>query len=317
MDDISLTQEARRGTLRFRLAPGMNIYLRLLLFVILTTAGASVIFRFFWAYGLPVYLMGLWMIMARGVSNARKTPDTSNDRWVVGSAMDLRKIERKVRQSENLPSSALDGMTGWGFLLFLTSGIGCFVVDITLVPESIMMTSPGFWIAFIQATLLITVFYTTMAGTWEPENIIKKRELFVRARDRILDKWKNLQPVVRPMLLLDEGDKDNVTPEDIKLFITFEDAPESFIGVQAQITFNMGQPYLYCVILAKNDFAPIKKFTPKAASKITCERGADKDVLFLVARQTTTRDSGYSTSGEEADHVVDTAMRMAGDILGR
>ncbi|MDH5755101.1 MAG: hypothetical protein OEZ55_00345 [Nitrospinota bacterium] len=316
MANISLSHEVRRGALRFYIWPGMNIYLRLVIFILLVTGGASLMFRYHWAVGAGVFVLGLVFITAHGVSNSRKTPDTSNDRWVVGTAKDLRKIERKVQQGQLAPGSFMDGMTGGGLLTMLAFGLFCAVLDLAIIPEY-LFTENMFTIIFLQGSLLITVFWTTNAMTWEPAVIMSKKDMFIRQRDRVVEKWSALGPVARPMLLLDEGDKDLVTPEDIKLFITFEGAPEDFIGVQAQITFNMNQPYLYCVVLAKDTFRPMKDYNPGSVSKIVFQKGADGAIRYLVVRQYTTRDSGYSTNEKQADHVVDTAMGVVAELLGK
>ena len=314
MSKISLTQESRRGVLKFKFAPGLGIYPRLLLFVLLFTAGSSIMFRYHWAAGAPVFFLALWSIMARGVSNSRTSEDTKKDRWVIGTSKDLRKIERKVKQGRELPSNALSIFSGWGILTFLGISAALAYIDYYFLIYW-MLDDYFFTLLFIEVATLLTIFITASAFNWEPSNIIKKKDYFVREGDLILEKWKDLKPVVRPMLLLDEGDAEMVTPEDIKLFVTFEEAPKDFIGVQAQITYNMGQPYLYCVVLAQQDFAPMKKYKPKSVSKITFEKGSDGKVAYVVVRQTTTRESGYTTSLKESDHVVETAMQVALELI--
>ncbi|MDH5510086.1 MAG: hypothetical protein OEZ32_06980 [Nitrospinota bacterium] len=314
MGRVSLSQEVRRGSLRFYLSPGLNVYLRMAVFIILVTAGASLMFRYHWVAGAPVFLLGLIFIVAHGVSNSRKAPDTSNDRWVVGSAKDLRKIERKVQQARLAPGSFMDGFTGWGFLVMLAFGGFCAILDLAVIPEY-LFASNMFTIIFIQSAMLLTAFFSTNAIAWEPNVIMSKKDLFIRERDRVLERWIALAPVVQPMLLLDEGDNEMVTPEDIKLFITFDGAPKEFIGVQAQISFNMNQPYLYCVILAYDTFGPLNGYTPSPASNIVFEKGSDKKIRYLVVRQYTTKDSGYSTNDKQADRVVDIAMGVAADLL--
>ena len=314
MGKVSLSQEVRRGSLRFYMAPGMNIYLRLALFVFLVTAGASIMFRVHWAPGAVVFLIGLWLVVAHGVTNSRKAPDTSNDRWVVGTAKDLRKIERKVQQGRMAPGSLMDGFTGWGFLAMLAFAGFCAFLDLAMIPEY-LFTSHMYSILFMQGGILVTAFFTTNAVAWEPNVIMSKKDLLIRERDMILEKWGSLAPVARPMLLLDEGDTDLVTPEDIKLFITFDGAPQEFIGVQAQITFNMNKPYLYCVILAHDTFKPMNGYTPSAVSNIVFEKGADKKIRYLVARQRTTRDSGYWTTEKQADRVADATMNVVAGLL--
>ncbi|MDH5638077.1 MAG: hypothetical protein OEZ04_06265, partial [Nitrospinota bacterium] len=262
----------------------------------------------------PVFVLGLSFIVARGVSNSRKAPDTSDDRWVVGSAKDLRKIERKAQQAQLAPGSFMDGFTGWGFVAMLVFIGLCAYLDLAVIPEYLFANNMAI-IIFMQSSLLLTVFFFTNAKAWEPDVIMSKKDLFIRERDRILEKWVALGPVVQPMLLLDEGDKYLVTPEDIKLFVTFDGAPEDFIGVQAQITFNMNKPYLYCVILAKDAFEPMNGYTPSPESKIVFEKGEDKNIRYLVVRQYTTRDSGYSTNDKQADRVVDIAMGVVADLL--
>ena len=314
MDRISLDLEQKKGNLSFYLLPGISIFSRIVVFIALTVGGASIMFRFNEYIGGAVFVAGLGMIVGKGISNTRKSEDTVSDRWVVGSAKDMRKIERKIEQMEKIPSSAMNAFTCMGCMSLIAFAAIFAVADVYIIPFHVMDRHIGS-ILFIQASILIAAFFTTQASKWTPDMIKAKKDLFFRERDHIMNNWKKLNPMVRPMLLLDEGSSDDVTPEDIKLFITFDKAPEDFLGVQAQITFNMNQPYLYCVVLAKDTFSLLKNYKPTPASNITFEKGLDNDVRFLVVRQYTTRDSGYSTTSKQADHVVDTAMKVCVDLL--
>ena len=117
-----------------------------------------------------------------------------------------------------------------------------------------------------------------------------------------------------------EADREISIPLDARLMIRFKDAPETFYGVQVQVSANAVQgtyfPYLYAVVLYSNDF-PANRDALKEPrqSWLVLEPSSEAEVTVLVLRQRTTKTSGYHTKEPRQLEIIEAALEMAHDIL--
>ncbi len=323
---ISLPFEVKRGRLSFYLFPSLPYTLRMLLFLLFSFVGVVAVFRVSIFVGEPIVIFALALIVARGMDNSvggggifKTSWKRQKTRWVVGTAKDLRKIQRKMDQGKALPFNPFNArsVSGAFTMIVLIAVLAAF--DFFVLPGTTLY-SYAWEIVVTQGVIVLFVFFSTTATAWSPPLINTKMKLFTRERDAILKDWKELGPTVSPMLLVRGGKKDlrRQTPEDLKLYVTFAGAPEDFIGVQVQITFNMQQAYLYCVIITKKGFKPLTDFSTSKNNRdeITYKKGADSDVDYLVIRQTTTKTTGYATSDVQADGIVNLTMAITKNLLG-
>ena len=127
---------------------------------------------------------------------------------------------------------------------------------------------------------------------------------------------------VLPMLSTRETREGGTVPMDARLMLKFLNAPEFFLGMQIQISMNNVQgkdyPYLYCVLIAKQEAKFFRKNKDRIKSptrKVIIENSQSEDVDVLVVRQRTSRTSGYHTNVSAATTVVYTALNLARDLL--
>ena len=121
------------------------------------------------------------------------------------------------------------------------------------------------------------------------ENFLKLASYFdgIKEQGEELEYWLEVAKV-----------KKGELPTDAKLMLKFHEAPDSFFGMQVQMTLNNVQgkdyPYMYCVLIAREEFHLHPK-VPKI-SWLTVEKKTEAGGIDIsVIRQKTTRTSGYHT----------------------
>jgi hypothetical protein len=330
MPGISLDFEVRRGRLQFYLLPRLEIRQRYLLAWMVLLIGASLILRVHPVVGAPLWLTGLILMVARNTRNMERAPVISRwegpvrpksaPHWVMAAPKELRKIRRKLNQIAALPKNPLNGPSATG-IITLAGLVMAFLAFNFLSMPAWLWLGEAWGILFMEITLLLVLFFTTLANARKPDFGKKKLELMEQVLDRVQQHWEKADPRVNPMLQLEKTGEERSTPTDLKLCIRFANAPEDFIGVHVQITFNQGPngevPYLYCVVLAKAGFQPLADFRPSGKAGDTLETGRDGDINYLVVRQTANDSGGYRTSESDVNRLLDRAMELSMEMLGR
>ncbi len=105
--------------------------------------------------------------------------------------------------------------------------------------------------------------------------------------------------------------------------LRFLNAPEYFLGLQVQVSINSVQgkdyPYLYCVIIAKQDASLFRKEWRAAYEfqhpNLTIQENISEGVDVLVIRQRTTANSGYYTNLKSSRYIVDTGLNIVRKLL--
>jgi hypothetical protein len=105
--------------------------------------------------------------------------------------------------------------------------------------------------------------------------------------------------------------------------LRFVNAPDYFLGVQVQISINSVEgrdyPYLYCVIIAKQEANIFNKkhdiIYSLQPNWITFEETVSEGVDVLVIRQYTTKTSGYYTNAKASNAIVNTAIAAARKLV--
>lgn len=102
---------------------------------------------------------------------------------------------------------------------------------------------------------------------------------------------------------------DGKMPTDIKMVIKPPDAPPEFYGVQAQISINMGGPYVYFVIVTKED---LKIRMPRDAGiNDILEPSSSDGVNILVIRNYTTKNAGFITKARDVRRLLQLTKQSA------
>ncbi len=111
-------------------------------------------------------------------------------------------------------------------------------------------------------------------------------------------------------------------PEDIKLKLMPENAPENFLGLYGQVVINNVQgksyPYFYVVLVGRPGLGLSdirQKMNPPG--EILVEYKEQDGVEVLVIRQFTTRKSGYHTSRDRVDQLLRLGLEQAESLVRR
>ncbi len=154
-------------------------------------------------------------------------------------------------------------------------------------------------------------------SVWIPNDLDVKIPIIKRMLN--LPLLKN-DPEIRASPYLEVGETKNGSfPNDVKIFVTFKNAPGDFIGVQGQISINNVKdnryPYFYCVIIAKPSFGIGSRIKDTGLKNVTIEYEANSDAEVIIIRQTTTRTSGYHTNQNTQDYILSNSIAIAKKIL--
>ena len=207
------------------------------------------------------------------------------------------------------------------------SGACMFVVTVIVmvITARLFGSSPVYGAVgrIITADMIILVLPLWFNGI---RRILKQGNLGIKV-DIISKMEKDFQIIkkagenFKPALKFYRDKNGNSVPKNVRFTITFDNMPEDFYGIQAQVNINLVQgssyPYFYCVIAAKTGFG-LGKYESQISAPgnvvVSFENGSTAEVI--VIRQYTTDTSGYYTEIDDCSIIMDTALKAARIILG-
>jgi hypothetical protein len=212
---------------------------------------------------------------------------------------------------------------------FKSAGMGCFMGLIfgTIFLFSVLAPALtgkngilpfSLTIAIIDTIILFAgLFVSGNKSAWMPNNMDVKTTAVRRLISLpVITKDPSLK--VAPFLEIGKT-KTGSFPHDTRMLVRFTDAPESFIGVQGQISINnvksTAYAYFYTVIIAKHDFDLFKKLSQPELRDITIENKKTEEVDVVVIRQTTTKTSGYYTDDKVQNYILENSISLAKKML--
>jgi hypothetical protein len=177
------------------------------------------------------------------------------------------------------------------------------------------------WLILLDAAVLLPPFWITGV-----RSILKNDRLVVKAGTLIAAEkaWGKAESTAGEQFawqlqVAKTADGGGDVPHDVKAMLQFDNAPPAFLGLQMQVAINSvngsDYPYFYCVLVAKPELGLLDKPMPSPPRGITVEPKRQGEVDVAVIRQTTTKDSGYSTSAGATAHIFLFSHEQARDIL--
>ena len=213
---------------------------------------------------------------------------------------------------------------------FKSAGIGCaialiigsiifFISCVPFLSEMGIRFPFGLITAIIDSIILFAgLFASGNKSAWMPGNLDLKVDIVRRFLTTHPALIKDRSLTLIPYLEIGKT-KTGAFPNDARFLVKFSNAPDSFIGVQGQISINnvksTAYPYFYTVIIAKPDFGLLEKLGHPILSNITIEQKKTTDVDVVVIRQTTTKTSGYHTNSDTQSNILSKAIELARAIL--
>jgi hypothetical protein len=264
--------------------------------------------------GLFVFLVAhlvLW-VRSQTTSPGGATP-THEDVWAPVEDDWLARVEALEQKGARWDVTPWDISNGTGcltlFALLGAIGAGLFVAAASLGAGTALR------LAIAAFMLFVPLWFNGMRTTWNPSELRKKGLALAAAREAAA-KVTGTDFDFVPMLALREGRRGKY-PVDARLMLrpTSEDAT-GFLGVQVQVSLNnvrgTDYPYLYCVVLGKDDFQlpSTEKRQVKNGVDMVFERGAGKGAKYLVVRQHADTSGGWHTEDVHIKGLVTVAIEL-------
>ena len=310
----------KRDTVHFHFAKNMTYDVRVMVFSGLVILGMlfQIITLTPWP-GIPFLMIGVGLMLVKGYdSRARLKHYQPDAEWTDVDMERINQIEVIRKRNLEWDKDALDitNATGFGMfvlVLLVTAGVTFFAFGVTrrvqtalIIPINAMIVLIPFWMTGLRFVLK------------QPNLAVKIRVL--KQLEEQFQHLKQDNETFVPALMLAKDETGKALPTDVRFTIRFDNIPDGFYGLQAQININLVQgssyPYFYCVIAAKPGFG-LNRFMDrvKQSQQVICEYQEDAQAEVLVIRQFTTKNSGYHTNKKACWEIMWTAVDAARTII--
>jgi hypothetical protein len=311
---MTLRTESLEPALQFRLLKGLGYRRRLLVVALLAALGLvlQIAFYSFWA-GLPFLLAAVICSWVVGIDNKLDKRSFHHDiAWETAPFDRVETIVRLDRAGRRWDFSLLDISNATGGVIFVLGLAGAFGLAVFAFARA---GRPAAIIVGGDLVLLILAqWFSGMRSRFRQADLVIKAE-HVLAVMRTMREEVERDGELRVQLRMG-GKGAERAPSDLKLSIRPPDAPEHFLGVQAQIVLNRVQgrpyPYFYAVVLERQGhdlFSAARRV--ELASGVILETKSQDEVDVAVVRQRTTRTSGYHTKPNASCRILRTALQIA------
>ncbi len=255
--------------------------------------------------GLPFVIFCMIFNLIRNVSI--KPVQALELKWQEVTESAIQQVNDQCRKIKKFQSANLGCVIG--FLVFFVWFCIMFMPVLQLPLRFSALIIDGI-------VLLSGLLLSGRRTAWQPAGLDTKIPII----QRILSSPQARDPDLQFLPYLEIGKtKTGSFPNDTRILIRFRQAPETFIGVQIQISINnvknTAYPYLYAVVAAKPAFKLYDRFQDPKLKNVVVEKEDTGEVDVLVIRQITTRTSGYHTSTETQDYIIAGVILAAKQML--
>ena len=225
---------------------------------------------------------------------------------------ELEDFDRKIRQWDRsfLDISNIRGKASLAALILVLFGLLQWI-----------QANPGYSRLMIIPVDIVILFvphwFTGTRRILRLPGLLIKAETLEQVLKDVTPEEKGFQVEI---LMLLKG--ESRLPEDIKLKLMPENAPENFLGLYGQVVINNVQgksyPYFYVVLVGRPGLGLSdirQKMNPPG--EILVEYKEQDGVEVLVIRQFTTRKSGYHTSRDRVDQLLRLGLEQAESLVRR
>ncbi|HHW21998.1 MAG TPA: hypothetical protein GXX26_03825 [Clostridiaceae bacterium] len=307
-----------QDSLQFYFMKSLSYTARILLYLICIAVGLfiQIISLSFWP-GAFLLIFAAMINLVKG-HNIKPIPAGNDEGQWTRTGMD--KVHQINRLREDINQWDKDAMD-------ISNGVGCLffgVVAIVIISVFfILIGSIGSNAALIfiadSIILVLSLWFNGMRIKGYQGILYMKTDMIIEMKNHF-DRNRYAGESFVPSLLLAEDKEGKNFPTDCRFNIIFDNGPDDFYGILAQICINTVQgsnyPYFYCVITAKKGFG-LNKYvrcvqTPKS---IVAEYSEDSEAEVIIIRQKTTKSTGYHTKINSCKNIFDIALAMARMIL--
>ena len=262
--------------------------------------------------GMPFVVLCLLLNLIRGISI--KKPQSADLVWNEVTPDRIDEVLEHCRRVKKFRSRNLGCFIA--FIVVFLFLIGFLFPLIEEIPLSFAMTA-----TLVNAFVLF--FGLAMSGrksAWMPRALDIKTEI---VREIMRSPVVKNDPAIVSAPYLETGQTaEGSFPNDVRILLRLKDAPETFVGLQGQISLNVVKsttyPYFYTVIIARHEFGLLTKYKALNVKldNITLETKKTDEVDVIVIRQTTTKTSGYHTNSEVQQYILSKSIELTKNLLG-
>ena len=301
-------------SLVFWVMPGLRYRLRMVLAFVLIAAGLLLQWQAGetgWAAGALVMLLGNLLLLVKGYDNRVEFGSWKPElQWQTVERERLAEIRRLDRDIRRWDRSLIDISNPLGLVAF-------FFICLGLLGGWIMLEGTPYRILAVDAAILLLPHWFT--GT---RRILRLPALLVKA-ETLEKALQAVRPEARgdrlQVMMLLKG-REQPLPEDVKIRLQPEDAPDDFLGLYGQVVINNVQgkayPYFYVVLVARPELGLEQLARElRLPDGLVSEFKEEKGVQILVLRQRTTRTSGYHTEPERVVELLTLGRHLVDRLL--
>ncbi|MGI6086158.1 MAG: hypothetical protein ACOYIF_12125 [Acetivibrionales bacterium] len=301
--------------LKFYLFTSLPYANRMLLYFALVAVGF--IFQIITLTAWPGVILLILATLLNLLKGYKAEYDTyhAESEWNKTSMEKIHQINQIRSNIEKWDKAALDITNKTGCLTFGVIAMGLFMMYYAIIYTGSTMAH----VFFIDAIILIMpLWFNGLRRKANQNNLYIKSDLIIEL-EQYFEKVKNEGESFVPSMILARHKSGKKVPADLRFNILFDDMPEDFYGIQAQININVvstSYPYCYCVITAKQGF-DLERYIGKvrAPGNIVLEHSKDRRAEVIVIRQYTTRSSGYHTKINVCKNILELALQISRIIL--
>ncbi len=313
----------KQDSVRFHLFKSLSYTTRMMIYLCLILAGFVVQVLTYEIFpGAAALILATLLTLVKGYDSRVRLKNYDFDRnWTEVDMDRIREIKELEKRMKRWDRNMLDISNGLGFITFVAVIVLIIIVANYMdqqLDEGYIIAEIFFWDTVI---MIIPLWFNGIQRVLKQGNLRIRIDI-VEAMEEHFQGIKQDGETFKPALMLARDKAGKTVPTNARFTIGFEDMPQGFYGIQAQINLNIVQgasyPYFYCVIPAKLGYGlmPFLEKIPKQ-SNIIVEYQKDKEAEVIVIRQYTTRTSGYHTSIPSCRNIFGHTLYAARLVLGR
>ncbi|MCF6241441.1 MAG: hypothetical protein L3J74_08875 [Bacteroidales bacterium] len=311
---VSLSKE-NKSIIVFHIWKSLPYNLRMLLSFFLIATGFLIQYYGAIFLGLMFIGGGNLLILVKGYDNRIKLGKyTAAGEWVKTDKEHLDQIVEMNKKLQKWDRSPFDISNTAGRALFFSLGISAFIILMIAVEYGNIYLQI---FIFDASVLFIPHWFTGLKRVTTTPLLLRKIGIY----NKILkDSKEELDDKKVSFMIYVKGENDKL-PNDVKMKIEFNQQPEAFLGLYAQISLNNVQgkyyPYFYMVLVAKEEMNMSDKYFNqiKVSKPIIKEKSKENNMDIIVIRQYTTKTSGYHTTTKRVNKIFRTGLDTAEFIL--
>ncbi len=300
----------------FVILPSLNIILRFFISAILISLAYYLqlqknIFTIILSFiVLSFFIVFNWVKRVK----VEKSFRSRSKHWQQTNITEFKQALKKLKKIDHFSSKPGSGFS-YFFIVF-------FIIIFALTGD----LSPIYFYLLIDVLVIIGVVIASgNRYIWTPHGLKQKLKLLMDVY-YYLTKFYEDKFIIVPHFYVEEKDKKYV-PHDAKLMLTPKEQISGFLGIQVSVSINSVQsktyPYLYTVIIAKEEFDLINKFNSikgkeyiKNNNTLIFQRKKQPDnIEIIVIRQKTTINKGYYTNKKAILNIIKTTMTIVKELF--